>query len=73
MSDNAPNFTCAAMAEICQLLSNKTRKSYAYKSNTNGKIEIVMKGINEAFFGTIYLLASPQANTKFSPFFSPAF
>ena len=84
MSDNAPNLSKASMEQICQLLTIKTKKSYVYQSRTNGKVECVMRVINEAlrkmvdtetdWFHMIKVIqssinASPQSHTSFSPFF----
>ena len=83
-SDNAANMSTLAVKEICHLLSIKTCKSYAYKADSNGKIERTMAVIGAAFrkFGQdskdwVHVLkviassinSSPQAHTQFSPFF----
>ena len=83
-SDNAANMSTLAIKEICHLLSIKTCKSYAYKADSNGKIERTMAVIGAAFrkFGQdskdwVHVLkviassinSSPQAHTQFSPFF----
>ena len=84
VSDNAPNLSKASMEQICRLLTIKTKKSYVYQSRTNGKVECVMRVINEAlrkmvdtetdWFHVVKVIqssinASPQPHTSFSPFF----